>query len=519
MTTPAGVVTCTRTRDVEVTTWRGSHDPGIREASAAAPPGRGARWSSGVRLALSSPRYGAAVEAPVVAPARTLTGPVVAWSLWDWGSAAFNAVITTFVFTRWLTSDAFVDPAVVAAAGDGGAGQAALDSVLAQHSSWLGWGLAAAGLVVALLAPVLGTRADATGRRRRALGLHTGVVFLVCVVMALVSPAPGALTRNLLLGIALLAVGNVFFELASVNYNAMLPGISTPRTIGTVSGIGWGAGYIGGIVLLAVLYVGFIAPEVGWFGVTADNGADVRASVLLAALWFGVFALPVLLKVPDPPGAGSGRRPSLPAAYAKLGRHLATLWRTDRHLLAFLVASAVFRDGLAGVFTFGAVIASGTFGFSASEVLVFAIAANVVAGVATVAAGYLDDRLGAKAVIVMSLVGLLVSGIAVFVLHDAGQGAFWVFGLLLCLFVGPAQSASRSLLGRLAPAGKESEVYGLYATTGRAASFMAPLAFSTAIAVGGGQYWGILGIMVVLALGLVLLLPVRTRPAAPVVAG
>ena len=450
---------------------------------------------------------------------------VVAWSLWDWGSAAFNAVITTFVFTRWLTSDAFVPSATVAAAGReaiaGGRATALLDGILADHSAWLGWGLTAAGLVIALLAPVTGSRSDASGRRRTSLAVHTAITVVLCAAMFLVTPDPAALDQNLLLGIFLLSAGNVFFELAAVSYNAMLTQVSTPRTIGRISGIGWGAGYIGGIVLLLILFVGFISPDVGWFGVTGEGGLNIRVAVLVAAVWFGVFAVPVLVAVPDvlaPPSDPARPAPArgLVAAYRKLGADVARLWRTERSTLSFLVASAVYRDGLAGVFTFGAVIASGTFGFSASQVIVFAIAANVIAGIATFASGYLDDRLGAKTIIVASLVGLLVAGVAVFLLHGGGAPVFWVFGLMLCVFVGPAQAASRSLLARLAAPGREAEIFGLYATTGRAASFLAPFAFSTFVAVSGRQYWGVLGIMLVLAVGLALVvrLPVGARSGA-----
>lgn len=448
-------------------------------------------------------------------PAPVPRRRVLAWALWDWGSAAFQAVITTFVFTRWITSDAFVDPATVAAAeaeeaaGTEGPATALLDAALADHSAWLGWGLAGAGLLIALLAPVTGSSADRTGRRKRWLAVHTAITVLISASMFLVTPDPGSLEQNLLLGIFLLAAGHVVFELAGVNYNAMLAQVSTPGTVGKVSGIGWGAGYVGGIVLLLILFVGFIDPDVGWFGVTGENGLDIRVAVLVSAIWFGLFALPVFFAVPEVPVEGTPERRGVVAAYRALGADIARLWRTSRPTLAFLVASAVYRDGLSGVFVFGAIIASTTFGFSAGEVIQFAIAANVVAGLATVAAGWLDDRVGPKAVVVGSLVGLVVAGTAVFLLHDAGPGAFWVFGLLLCVFVGPAQSASRSLLARLSPEGRESELFGLYATTGRAAGFLASFAFSTTIAIAGAQYWGILGIMLVLLLGLGLLLPVR----------
>ncbi|MBO0983003.1 MFS transporter [Rathayibacter sp. SD072] len=431
---------------------------------------------------------------------RTGRRTVLAWGLWDWGGSAFNAVVTTFVFTVYLTTDGlFGTPSGVSAA--------------------LGWSLAGAGLVVALIAPLTGRRADLGGRRRLWLGIHSAVVVACILLMFFVRPDPAYLW----LGLGLLAVGTVFFEFASVNYNAMVSQVSTRATIGRVSGFGWGMGYVGGIVLLLIVYFGFISPEVGLFGVTGEDGLDVRVSILLAGVWFAVFAVPVLVSVPELPARAGGReRIGVIASYRALFRQIRALWGESRSTVAFLIASAVFRDGLTGVFTFGGVLAQGTFGFSAGEVILFAIAANVVAGVATISVGALDDRLGPKTVIVASLVGLVVCGTAVFVLHDGGATVFWIFGLLLCLFVGPAQSASRSYLARLIPEGREGEIFGLYATTGRAASFLAPAAFaafvSIAAAASGGdesnvQYWGILGLVLVLAVGLVLLLPVRRPPA------
>jgi UMF1 family MFS transporter len=416
---------------------------------------------------------------------------VVAWSLWDWGSAAFNAVVTTFVFAVYLAGSSFGDEDETAAK--------------------LGWALAIAGFLIAVLAPVTGARSDSSGRRKFWLGVNTFVVVGLTAGMFFVLPSPD----YLLLGLALLAAGNVFFELAGVSYNAMLAQVSTRRTIGKVSGFGWGMGYIGGIVLLLIVYFGLISPEVGLFGVTGDNGLDVRVTMLIAAAWFGLFALPLLLRVPEYRAPDAARRPKVGfiQSYRELGQDVAKLWRTSRQTVYFLVASAVFRDGLAGVFTFGGVLASSAFGFSPGEVIIFAIAANVVAGIATISVGALDDKLGAKPVIVTALIGLIVSGGLVFLLHDGGQIVFWTAGLALCLFVGPAQSASRTFLARIIPAGREGEVFGLYATTGRAASFLAPTAFALMVTVSGESYWGIVGIVLVLLVGLLLLLPVKARQA------
>lgn len=445
---------------------------------------------------------------------RIPRGQVVSWALWDWGGAAFNAVITTFVFTVYLTGSLFVDPALVAArdaeADPHGPAHAAVTAAEAPLSSGLGWGLAIAGIIVALLAPVLGQRTDGSGRRKLWLGINTGAVVLATALMYFVVGSPS----YFLVGVALVAIGTVFYEIATVNYNAMLVQVSTPATVGRVSGFGWGAGYLGGIVLLLIVYFGLVVENPdgsgGFLHAATDAGLNIRIIALIAAGWTLVFSLPVLLAVPEIAPNARTPRVGFFASYTVLVRDIGRLWRESRNTVLFLIASALFRDGLVGVFTFGGILAQGTFGFTSGQVIIFAIAANVVAGVSTLVSGRLDDRFGAKPVIVTALVGLVVAGLAVFFLHGFGPTTFWVFGLILCLFVGPAQSASRTFLTRVTPAGREGEVFGLYATTGRAVSFLAPLLFATFVAVGGAQYWGILGIVIVLLAGLLLLLPVRS---------
>ena len=456
---------------------------------------------------------------------RLLSWPVIAWGLWDWGSAAFNAVITTFVFTVYLVSDSF--------------------GPKADNESALSIGLAVAGLFIALLAPVTGQRSDRGGRTVFWLGGYTAVVVVVSAFLFLVRPEPGYLW----LGIVLLGVGNIFFELASVNYNAILNHLASKDRIGAVSGLGWGMGYLGGIVLLLILYVALVGPS-PLISFPAGTGMGVRVAMLVSAVWFGLSALPVLINrsrrlgrtgaeasddevsegmasaEPGRDRAGMEAEPeeavshqgehkeSLLTSYKLLWRTLLQLHHFQPRLLWFLLAAAVFRDGLAGVFTYGGIIAQNTFGFSSGDVIIFAIVANIVAGIATIGAGRLDDRFGPRNVIMASLIILVVTGLLVFFLHTAGTVAFWVLGLLLSACVGPAQSAARSFLARLIPEGQEGEIFGLYATTGRAVSFMAPMMYGVFIYLGtrvvgpGANYWGILGIVTVLATGLLLMLRV-----------
>ncbi|PVE78840.1 MFS transporter [Microbacterium testaceum] len=453
------------------------------------------------------------MPSPGTAPASAVDRrPVLAWALWDWGSAAFNAVVTTFVFSTYLASQLFVDPAIVTAAG-GDDKNPALVRALADNASLVGIALMIAGIVVALVAPVLGQRSDGSGRRKLWLGVNTGLVVLAMAAMVFVEATPS----YLVLGAALIAVGNVFFEFASVNYYAMLSQVSTRQNIGRVSGFGWGMGYVGGIVLLLLLLVLFIQsfgdPDAGGLlAVTKEGGLNIRLAVLASAVWFGVFAIPVLLRVPEIPAQRRRVRVGFFRSYAVLWGTLRSLWRDSRPVLLFLIASAVFRDGLTGVFTFGAIIAAQVFGFTSTQVLYFAVAANVVAGISTIFAGRLDDRFGPKRVIVASLIGLIVMGGVILVIGTSVP-LFWIAGLSLGLFVGPVQSASRSFLARMAPEGREGEIFGLYATTGRAVSFLAPGLFALFVGLTGDTRLGILGIVAILLAGLVLLLPVKAEAA------
>ena len=188
-----------------------------------------------------------------------------------------------------------------------------------------------------------------------------------------------------------------------------------------------------------------------------------------------------------------------------LVRDIRQLVKTDPNLARFLLAQAIFRDGLAGIFHFGAIIAGTVYGFTSGGVLIFGAVANIAAAAGALVAGRFDDSIGPKRVIIISLVGLLVSGTVLMCL--SGSGAFWIFGLILCLFVGPAQSAARTYLARLIPPGRESEIFGLYATTGRVVSFLSAVLFALFAGIFNADRAGIAGILLVLAVGLVLVLP------------
>jgi UMF1 family MFS transporter len=289
----------------------------------------------------------------------------------------------------------------------------------------------------------------------------------------------------------------------------MLPQVSTPETVGRISGFGWSMGYFGGIILLLICYVGFIAPDVGWFGVTAEGGLNIRTLAVFSAAWFALFALPVLFAVPEKPPGPERRRVGFFASYRLLVADVKSLFARDRNAVYFLIASALYRDGLAAVFAFGAILAVSVYGLATDDVLVFGIVANVTAALGALVLGRVEDRVGPKRIIMISLVGLITT--AVILLFVSGPTMFWIFGLLLTLWVGPAQASSRSFLAQVAPEGREGEMFGLYATTGRAASFLAPGLFALFSGLFSDRV-GIVGIALVLGMGAVAMIGVSSPP-------
>ena len=418
-----------------------------------------------------------------------------AWALWDWAEQPYPTIIQTFIFATYITSSAFGDKDT--------------------NTNLLSVGNMVAAILVAISAPVFGRRSDDAGKRKFWLLVNSAVLIAIMAASYLVRPAPAFL----IFGIALYAIGSVVQETAFINYYAMLKQVTTKQNMGKVSGFAWGLGYVGGIILLLISLVGFAKPKDNhpWFGVPMTDATNIRILFVFSAIWMLIFAIPLALFVPEVSAKNQIGKESLIQSYKSLFAQLAKLRKTSPDALKFLIASAVYRDGLAGVFTYGAILGSVAFGFSTEQVIYYGIAANIVAGIGAALGGWLDDKLGTKVTIAGSLAGLLLAGLGVFVFAGEGKITYWIGGLILCLFVGPAQASSRTFVARFTPEGREGEIFGIYQTTGKITSFLSPtfwlIATGVAAALGVAHtaIFGILGLMVVLGVGLLLL--VRVHPA------
>jgi len=372
-----------------------------------------------------------------------------------------------------------------------------------------------AGLVLAVIAPVLGRRSDENGRRKFWLLVNNYILVALMIAAYFIAPHP----EYVLPGLIIYGIGSVVQESAFINYYAMLKQVTTEKSIGRISGYAWGLGYAGGIVLLLLSLKGFIQTDHPWFGVPTEEQLPIRTVFLLSGVWMFIFSLPLLFFVPEIPAKPGTKKDTIVQSYRSIFNQLKTLRQQAPETFKFLISSAIFRDGLAGVFTFGAVLGTLAFCFETKDIIMFGIAANIVSGLGAVIGGRVDDIIGSKNVIVISLIGLILAGSGVFFFASYGASAYWLFGLLLCLFVGPAQASARTYVARYSPEGREGEAFGLYQFTGRAVSFLSGAMWTlaiwfahTALNVQKGTIWGIWGLMIILLVGLILLLRVKSTP-------
>lgn len=417
---------------------------------------------------------------------------ITTWCLYDWANSAFTTLVVTFVygtyFNRALAPDEITGTA------------------------WWSRAIALTALVVAVAGPILGAMADRSGRRRRYLATST----LVCVAAtaALTFVAPDR-AHAALLALVIVTIANIGYELGNVFYYSYLPDITTPERLGRVSGWGWALGYAGGLLCLVLALVGFVRPDVPWFGLSKAEGFNVRATNLLVAGWFAAFSLPLLMvaRGEEPRGGAAGVRAALSGLRATFHEV-----RRFREAALLLLARVFYNDGLTTIFAFGGIYAAGTFGFSFADILVFGIALNVAAGLGAWVFGFVDDRFGGKRTVLASVIALgAATALAV---GAPSRGWLWVAGILIGIFAGPNQAASRSLLARFVPDGRENEFFGFFAFSGKLAAFAGPLLLGVVAQAANSQRAGLATLLVFFAVGGVLVSGVNeTRGIAAARAG
>jgi UMF1 family MFS transporter len=448
--------------------------------------------------------------------------------MFDWANQPFFTIITTFIFAPYFTTFVVGDPV---------AGQA----------MW-GYGQAIAGGLIAILAPILGAFADVTGRRKPWIAVFQAVTVVGCVGLWWATPGQPELAPYILAAVILATIGA---EFSIVFNNSLLPSLVAPERLGWMSGIGWAVGYAGGLVALALFAViaspqtfGLATPEgMGLFGLDKASFEPERLTGPLSAAWLAVFVLPLFLWTPDgvAPRRVAPRRmarvaTALAVAKAAFGELNLTLRSLPRHPnpALFLLAFMLYNNGLLAVMAFAGVYFSGVFHWGTTELGLFGIVLTIAASIGALLGGYFDQYAGSKRTIKLSVLGIVAATAGLlsvtptsvlFVIEvsperyasllDRSIADFAIFGfsLVLGFFMGPMQAASRALMGRIAPPDMVGEFYGLFALSGKATAFLAPLAIAVITEAFDSQRAGLVVVLAFLVVGYLLFRPVREEQA------
>lgn len=410
---------------------------------------------------------------------------VYSWACFDFANSAFGTLVLTFIYNTYFTK-----------------GIAPSES---EGTTLWGNTVAIASVIIALLSPALGAAADAFGWKKRFMWV---TVSLACLATAaLYFPQKG----DVMLALVLFGLSLVATELSIVFNNAFLTEIAPREKHGKVSGLAFALGYAGGLLCLVLALIGFL-PEEGdlWFGLSRDGSQNVRATNVLVAVWFAVFSIPLLLWVKErkPPKHSEGFLVVARNSFRRVGNTFHHL-REYRELFWMLVARMFYNDGLVAIFSFGGIYATVEFGFTFQDLMIFGIALNVCSGVGSLVFSFIEDRIGSRTTIVISLVALVAA--TVVALFIESKNAFWGCAIVIGLFLGPNQSASRAFLSRLTPEEKSNEFFGFFAFSGKATAFLGPLLYGQMVGIFDSQRAGMAVIPALMIIGM-LIFVLKTRP-------
>lgn len=369
---------------------------------------------------------------------------VLAWAMYDFANSGYTTVILTAVFSTYFVG------------------------VVGGRASWatLAWtaALSLSYLLIMLTMPTLGARADARASKRRLL--YTSTIGCVAATLVLTQAGPG----DVWLALAAIVVSNYCYCVGESVVAAFLPELARPQALGRVSGWGWSFGYCGGMLTLGLSLVVVTLAEAR--GATAEE--FVPWVIVVTASVFALAALPSFFLLRE----RARPQPGNPAALHML-RRLAYAWReTGLHFPEFrrlLMCIACYQAGISVVITLAAVYASEVMGFTTPQIMLLVFTVNIGAAAGAFSFGYVQDRIGHKPALAITLAGWIVM---VLVAYSAVTApVFWVAAALAGLCMGTTQSAGRAMTGALAPAGRLAEFYSLWTFAVQLAAVIGPLTY------------------------------------------
>lgn len=441
------------------------------------------------------------------------------WYFFDWASQPYNTLLLTFIFGPYF--------AEIARGYYMGTGLDEEAAKAAAQAYW-GFGLTISSIIIAVLAPILGAIADGTGRRL--VWIWTFSIFYVVGAFGLWWVMPGGEADMLVWAVAFFGLGFIGMEFTTIFTNALMPTLTDHEDIGAISGSGFAFGYLGGLVSLIVMLT-LLAPNATTgktligieplFGLDIEAREGTRAVGPLTALWYVVFMIPFFLWVKEPKTLATPLR--IGAALQSLQDLIKGL-RFRKSLSAYLASSLFYRDALNALYGFGGVYASNVLNWSITQIGVFGILGGITAMLASWLGGRLDRKYGPKFVIGWSIVVLmLVCVVIVGMTRESLWGIpmdpessmpdiiFYICGGLIGAAGGPLQAASRTMLVRHTTPDRATEAFGLFALSGKVASFISPFLIAIVSHYSQSARIGISPVIGLFLLGLILLIWVKPK--------
>ena len=362
-----------------------------------------------------------------------------------------------------------------------------------QGTSLWGWTIALSGIFIALLSPIFGILADANKKLSKTIILLSTII--VCsgsFLLWFAIPSVNFIIYTLII----IFLTNTFFEFSQVFYNSRLLDFKSNLSLGKFSGIAWGTGYLGGIICLLIVLTFLILPEHNLLGLNKDKYEHIRFCGVIVCFWYLIFSLPFLVHYEHK------KVDKKKLSFSKL---LKLLLKTikEKDKFNFLLARMFYTDGLITLFSFGGIYASGVFNFTFYEIIYFGIALNISAALGSFLLGYLEDIVGIKKILTISLIGLIFLAFLILVIDN--KLLFWILGISLGFFIGSIQSSSRTALITVSSEKDLNQMFGLYAVSGKVTNFLGPMLVASFTLYFESQRAGMASILIFLIVGLILL--------------
>jgi UMF1 family MFS transporter len=303
--------------------------------------------------------------------------------------------------------------------------------------------------------------------------------------------------------LVIVGLANLFYELSLIFYNSLLKDVSTNKNLGKSSGFGFALGYIGGIIILLVSIKLFIDNDNLPFGLTTEESQNIRAIALLVSVWFLIFSIPFLFLI-----INEKKRKVKKSVSSNLSDLKKLIWKKKISVLGkFLIARMLYADGLNAIIVMGGIFAVGVFNLEIKDLLKLSILMNITAFIGAFVGGIANDKYGSKNVIIFSLIGLILSSLAI--IFTFSTSTFLLLAAINGLFIGPIQSASRVVITSMLNKNNQGKGFGLFATSGKLTSFLGPLLVSTVTFLTESQRIGFSAAIILLLIGLIILLQIK----------